>query len=131
MKAAGEVSPPSRSLTGPGQAPALGLRAEDEGVFILSQTSLRKDKHHVALFLVVQRALAPPPTGPGPDSPGNGTIPAPARGSGRSLAPLAGRPDRQLAGRLRAEHPSSGRPATRSPRRSSPWPRARPSASPG
>jgi len=35
-KAAGEVSLPSTSLTGPGQAPALGLRAGSDGVFIVS-----------------------------------------------------------------------------------------------
>jgi probable HAF family extracellular repeat protein len=38
-KAAGEVSPPSKTLTGPGQAPALGLRAGGDGSFIVSQTN--------------------------------------------------------------------------------------------
>src|SRR5262249_18748319 len=42
-EAAGEVSPPSRSFTGPGLAPALGLRAEGDGVFILSRTSRRAE----------------------------------------------------------------------------------------
>jgi hypothetical protein len=42
QKAAGELSPPSRSLTGPGQAPALGLRADGNGNFILSQTSFSR-----------------------------------------------------------------------------------------
>jgi hypothetical protein len=37
-KAAGEPSPPSRSLTGPGLAPALGLRAGTVALFILLQT---------------------------------------------------------------------------------------------
>src|SRR5262245_27881948 len=37
-KAAGEVLRPSRLLTGPGLAPAPGLRADGAGVFILSQT---------------------------------------------------------------------------------------------
>src|SRR5579864_6224944 len=31
----------SRSLTGPGQAPALGLRAGSDGFFIVSQTNLK------------------------------------------------------------------------------------------
>src|SRR5579863_5580201 len=41
--AAGEVSPPCRSLIDPGQAPAIGLRAAGHGVFILTQTSFRKE----------------------------------------------------------------------------------------
>jgi hypothetical protein len=54
QKCGSEVSPPSRSLTGPGLAPALGLRAGSDGFFILSQTSSRKEKHHVVLFLVAE-----------------------------------------------------------------------------
>jgi len=38
VKAAGEVSPTSRSLTGPAFAPAHGLRAGNGGVFIVPQT---------------------------------------------------------------------------------------------
>jgi hypothetical protein len=39
----------------PGLAPALGLRAGSDGVFIVSQTSFRKEKHHVVFFLAAIR----------------------------------------------------------------------------
>jgi hypothetical protein len=50
-KRAGEVSPPSKSFTGPGLGQALGLRA---GIYGLSlyRTISRKEKHHVVHFLV-------------------------------------------------------------------------------
>src|SRR5262249_30213798 len=49
-EAAGEFSPPSRSLTGPGQAPALSLRAGTDGFFIVWQTGVRKESRHVILW---------------------------------------------------------------------------------
>jgi hypothetical protein len=41
--AAGEVLPPSKPLTGPGLAPALGLRAGGTGFFIVAQATLKKE----------------------------------------------------------------------------------------
>ena len=49
----------------PGQAPALGLRAGIDGVFILSQTTFRKEKHHVVLFLAAMPVIDPVSAGPG------------------------------------------------------------------
>src|SRR5262249_27621939 len=65
-EAAREVWPPSRCLTGPAFAPALGLRAGTDGLFPVPQTGSRKEKHHVALVLAAnletvrpRRAQAP------------------------------------------------------------------------
>src|SRR5262249_54070529 len=47
INAAGEVQPPSQSLTGPGVARALGLRARTHAPLSVPQTASAKEKDHV------------------------------------------------------------------------------------
>jgi hypothetical protein len=57
QKAAGEVSPPSRSLTDQGLAPALGLRADGSGFVIVLQAGSQRSKSMRLLSWLLQRTV--------------------------------------------------------------------------
>ena len=93
----------------PGTAPAIGLRRGDV-FFIVSQTSSRKEKHHVVLFLAAKletlraRGAAAHTNVPSP----TGQLPPAAGSAGRPL--LAQRLPADQPGRLRARHCALHRP---------------------
>jgi hypothetical protein len=90
------VKPPSKPLTGPAHAPALGPRAGIGGVFVASQTSSQIEKPHDVPFLGAKSPLARHPAGhvepefdrarSGPDSTCGGTTGRPNETDG-SLPP--------------------------------------------
>src|SRR4051794_11879094 len=97
-------------LTGPGKAPALGLRAA--GGYLEAQANTRKDRHHVALLLIAKAVAKPGIEAPGRPPP-DCMLPPATGSAGRSLVALADRPDGQLPGRLRPRHLACSRPDRR------------------